>query len=249
MNWNSIRKTVAEILYPEVFEALDIQIAKTQDCFKEVENLRAEVEKWKTAYEKQKESAEKAWKRVRDLEQKLKINPRTIPYAYIEADEVKKYNIITGNSVRYISKQYDKAGYIEDIEVADTEYIVLPIDVMKEWLTRVYEFKEHIPWEKQIFDCDDHAEIMHALVAYSWYRSWKDGKLSEELSKEKRQIAFGEAWSLTHAFNLFFAIDEDGKVKPYIYEPQRNKVMGLLSEFSEEGWIRTYTVKEIYFTT
>lgn len=249
MNWDDIRKAIAEVIYPEVFWIAEDRLNRLRRAFATQDKMEKEIQKWKTAYEKQKEENSILLKKVRDLEEKLKLNPRTIPYSYIEANEIKAWKTISMGNLEYIVKKYDPARRIIDIDVADAKYIVLPIDVMKEWLTRIYEFKKHIPWEKQIFDCDDHAEIMHALVAYSWYRSWKDGKLPEDLRKEKLQVAFGEAWSTVHAFNLFFAIDKDGKVKPFVYEPQTNEIKGTMDKFSVPDKSYAYAVREVYFTT
>jgi len=76
--------------------------------------------------------------------------------------------------------------------------------------------------------CDDFALLMAAMVAYSSYKSGFN-----------KQLAFGIAWSMVHAYNVFITKDD----KVWVYEPQTNVIIGEANEI-KKGKSNDY----IYFT-
>ena len=100
---------------------------------------------------------------------------------------------------------------------ADWNYYTLPLDDWKKVLTKIQQTFKAV-WTQEIFDCDDFALLTSAMLTYAWYKS-----IGNILNN---QLAFGIAWSKTHAYNVF--IDNDRKV--WIYEPQSNIILGELGK-------------------
>ena len=122
--------------------------------------------------------------------------------------------------------------YAYDWETADLTYLSLDMDDWKRVLTAV---KKTIigTWTTDVFDCDDFALVMAAMVAYSSYKSGFS-----------KQLAFGIAWSHVHAYNVFITKDE----KIWVYEPQTNRIIGEANEIKKgkkSNYI--YFTKEIWF--
>ena len=112
---------------------------------------------------------------------------------------------------------------------ADLFYYTLPLDDWKKVLTKIQQTFKAV-WTYEIFDCDDFALLTSAMLTYAWYKS-----VATVLSL---QLAFGIAWSKTHAYNVF--IDNNRKV--WIYEPQTNEIIGELGKTSAP-----YDTIEIWF--
>lgn len=100
----------------------------------------------------------------------------------------------------------------KDSFIADEIYTTLPSDGWKPILSTVRAMFQ-ASWTSEVFDCDNFAVLMNSLVQYVNY---KNGG--------KRALAFGYAYSDTHAYNFF--IDVNGLV--WIYEPQDGRVIGLI---------------------
>lgn len=118
-------------------------------------------------------------------------------------------------------------GY--NLVIADTEYLTYTFDNWKSILTRLHKhLGEKYNWTKEIYDCDNISLVYTSTLAYSAYRAG--------LSK---QVAFGIAWSNTHAFNV--AIDDENNV--WVIEPQSGSIVGELGTDLGES----YDVKKIWF--
>lgn len=111
-------------------------------------------------------------------------------------------------------------------DFADLKYLALKKDRWKVVLTEIRSLF-NARWTKWVFDCDNFALLMAGLLAYAVYKSGF-----------KKQFAFGIAWSIEHAYNVF--IDYDGKV--WVYEPQTNRVIGELGKTE-----RPYNTVEVWF--
>ena len=109
-------------------------------------------------------------------------------------------------------KKIDPRDYIKipNSQFADFNYYALDYQSWKEVLTKIQSTFKAV-WSSEVFDCDDFALLASAMLAYSVYKSGFD-----------LQLAFGIAWSLSHAFNIF--IDSGGTT--WIYEPQTDSVVG-----------------------
>jgi hypothetical protein len=109
---------------------------------------------------------------------------------------------------------------------ADLNYYALDFESWKSVLTKISRtFVAN--WTNEVFDCDDFALMFNAMLIYSVYKSGFD-----------KQLAFGIAWSKTHAYNIF--IDSNNKV--WIYEPQTNQIVGELGKT-----LAPYDTIEIWF--
>ena len=118
---------------------------------------------------------------------------------------------------------------VNDIVIADVTYLAMDYDSWQNNLDRIYSgLHNKLEYFPNIFDCDDFALIMASTVAYSAFRSMY-----------KIQLAFGIAWSNTHAYNVF--ICNNGRT--YIYEPQDNSVVGPFG--SDLG--KMYKTRKIWF--
>lgn len=118
-------------------------------------------------------------------------------------------------------------GY--DLTIADAEYLTYTFD---DWKSIMFRLHQHLvdkfKYVTDVGDCDDFALVYTSTLAYSAYQAG--------LSK---QVAFGIAWSNTHAFNV--AIDDKNNV--WVIEPQSGSVIGELGTDLGES----YNVKKIWF--
>jgi hypothetical protein len=113
-----------------------------------------------------------------------------------------------------------------DNSVADSTYKCISLSDWKDVLNKIKSVMD-IKYKAEISDCDDFALIFAGMLARSTIKS--------EYSK---QLAFGIAWSRTHAYNLFI----DSNKKCWIYEPQNNVIIGELGKTKEP-----YNTVELWF--
>ena len=107
-----------------------------------------------------------------------------------------------------------------DLTVADFSYYCFPKTQWEKLLSEIQPFLTSLigEWTENVADCDDFSLIMNAFVAASFIRGGCD-----------LQGAFFIAHSQTHAYNVF--VDDTKKV--WVYEPQNNKVVGLIGNTSK----------------
>jgi len=111
---------------------------------------------------------------------------------------------------------------------ADVEYNVFSYQQWGGLLGEVYS-RVKAKWETDIWDCDNVAEFMHAYIS----QAMKD-------AGQKKQGMVGIAWSKSHAYLVFMALDE----KWYIYEPQTDVVVGGLGD---DGLEELYVTRLLLF--
>ena len=119
--------------------------------------------------------------------------------------------------------------YDYDMIRADLKYYAFPKET---WITILSQTQAEVEkclksWVSNISDCDDWALVMNAFLV----SALKNTGL-------KYQGAFTIAWSNSHAYNLY--VDDSKQI--WIYEPQNNTTVGLLSE-----GINPYNTKKIWF--
>ena len=121
-------------------------------------------------------------------------------------------------------------GY-EDVVKADKTYYALPKKKWIKLLTRIYDnVNPLLEYNLESLDCDDYSTIYASLVALTFYLNRKTSK---------HQLAFGIAWSKTHAFNLFV----DDKERVWIYEPQTNEVVNEIHKVRRD----MYKARKVWF--
>jgi len=220
-----IRRKLAKWLYPEVFEDYEALQEEYGELYTAHINLLEEYMK----LEKENDQLLKAYNDTRDRLQECKM-------ALIEAQansigipkiDVEPAGTVTIGELKGLLR---KEGF-KDIEVADAEYYILKerdMDSIVRYAHALYD--RVVRYTKQVFDCDDFAELSHMLVALGVYRAgWK------------KQVAYGEAWSNLHAFNVAIVLGDDGNKKVVFYEPQTGEKVT-----SRKG---AYLPKEAFFTT
>jgi hypothetical protein len=119
--------------------------------------------------------------------------------------------------------------------VADVNYYALSMEDWKRVLDVAFRVRQRI-FEKltsyeeyynlESYDCDDFALLTNAIII-----------LIAKYLKLNYQLAFGIAWSDTHAFNIF--ITSDNQI--YIYEPQNGSI------YSYPTTLEEYYIKEVWF--
>ena len=120
------------------------------------------------------------------------------------------------------------AGF-RDIDIADTEYIAIPVDQMDDiFRTIAYQLEDKVKYTKQVWDCDNYAELVRVLIAYSAYKQGLP-----------RQLAVGVGWSRIHAYNV--AIVQDDGLRVAVYEPQTGRRV--------DSMTGVYEPREAFFTT
>lgn len=95
-----------------------------------------------------------------------------------------------------------------EIHVADKDYECPTEERL--WDELVTSYFEDYEYLKETLDCDDYALLLHAWIRQKQYKE-----------KWGKPLAFGEAWSKTHAVNI--AILNTGKV--VLIEPQNDRVL------------------------
>jgi len=87
--------------------------------------------------------------------------------------------------------------------LSDLKYKLVTVQGMKNFLARDDTDKEK--WTAEYFDCDD---FSYRLLGQANTRAWAE-------------IAFGIAWSKSHAFNIFVSASR----QVYLIEPQSDKII------------------------
>ena len=103
---------------------------------------------------------------------------------------------------RILKEKHSKAI----VKIADKEYILPKTNAVKKLIFDTY-FEDY-KYTRETFDCDDFALVLHAFVKQERYKV-----------KSNHPWAFGECWTMSHAFNFF--IDENQELR-YV-EPQNDK--------------------------
>jgi hypothetical protein len=115
---------------------------------------------------------------------------------------------------RELIEPYQHEGFAGiSLLCADFEYYAFPLHQWELMLAPVQEIIDH-RWVPDIGDCDNFAYEMGAFL----------GRAFRETGFLDKQGAFGIAWSITHAYNIFVT---PGDI--YIYEPQSGTYKGTLS--------------------
>ena len=146
-----------------------------------------------------------SWKRQADYYQTkyelLKVETESPDLSFAEGTPFKTYEILP-------------YGELDWVSAADPEYLAYSKD---DWLTILGLIQPRVKglWRKNIWDCDNFSELMHAYTALAFRDSGME-----------LQGYICIAWSTTHAYNIFIT-DEEAF---YVYEPQTGKVVGLMDE-------------------
>ena len=217
-----IRELIAKAIYPEVFKDLEQVEAELKSCSEANEQLREQVADWKSAYYSVSGKLNKMEETLKMMQKSLKgsLVPAEVSFSPVGKVEMGELENLL------------RAEGFDDIEVADSEYLVVREDDMDALVHTLYKLniEPKVRYTKSVFDCDDFAELMHMLVAYSIYKAgWSE------------QVAYGEAWSNLHAFNVAVVMDANGNKKVVFYEPQTGSKVTYRSGI--------YLPKEAFFTT
>ena len=111
----------------------------------------------------------------------------------------------TSGTISYDSLKELFEGKTKHLFLSDAEYKLVSYDSMKEFLD--WDRTDREKWTMTWRDCDD---FSYRLMGQASTPEWAS-------------IAFGIAWSKTHAFNVFVSEDRI----PFIIEPQTDKIIKL----------------------
>ena len=121
---------------------------------------------------------------------------------------------------------------------ADSKWFIYDIEAIKEirkfsWWK---EGKGGLNWEGDRHDCDDFAEFSKSLFAIFWD--------TNSMGRCTGVVTYNGV-STPHAFNIILAVDNDGIVKPYLFDTQYNIEPTLLTSNAGKVNLTSWTITNI----
>lgn len=174
-------------------------------------------------------------KAIEDLQNKLKEEEEYYEKEINTLKNLLSQKLITTEQLNQIKNHLNSKILVQPYSLgfsisADYQYYALSLEDWKEVLTILHdilinELKAY--YTAEVFDCDDFALLMNALVVYASYKLLN------------KQLAFAIAWSKIHAFNIFIT----NNYRVYIYEPQTNQIFPYPYLTND----KRYDIEEVWF--
>ena len=121
---------------------------------------------------------------------------------------------------------------------ADSKWFVYDLESIKE--IRKFSWwkdgKGGLNWEAERSDCDDFAEFSKSLFAIFWS--------TNSMGRCTGVVTYNGV-STPHAFNIILAVDNDGIVKPYLFDTQYNIEPTLLTSNTGSINLTSWTITNI----